>query len=100
MRIDEPRRVYSLTLKNIGKLEGDTRIVFGNEPVKVKGENGTGKTTIADALLPAATKVAGPGTITRGQREGEVKIDLGDLLVEQRYYKSKAGTEKMVLTLS
>ena len=37
MRIDEPRRVYSLTLKNIGKLEGDTRIVFGNEPVKVKG---------------------------------------------------------------
>ena len=98
--MNSPRRVYSLVLRNIGKLEGDTRLVFGTAPVKLLGANGTGKSTIASCLLPAAQKVAGPGAVTRGQREGEVKIDLGDLIVEQRYYKSKTGAEKMVLTLS
>ncbi len=87
-------RVMRLTATNFKKLVL-VEITPKGAIVKVKGENGAGKSAVLDALFAAIGGAnASPDVpIRKGQDKAEVEVDLGTIIVRRRWSASGTSLE-------
>lgn len=87
-------RIIRMTARNIKRLRAVEITPAGNTVI-VGGQNGEGKTSVIDSI---AYGLAGKGAIPpepvrRGERKGEVILELDDLIVTRRLTKNNAYLE-------
>lgn len=83
-------KIISLEAENIKKIKA-TRIEPNGKPIVIlKGKNGVGKTTAIDCISYAlgGAKALPEMPITKGEDEGRILLDLGDIVIKWR------GTQK------
>lgn len=76
-------KIIQLQAQNIKNLKAIDITPPDEGAVMLRGENGAGKSAVIESLLMPLTgkKIAEP--IRRGQRKGEIKIDMGEYVVRQ-----------------
>lgn len=62
---------------------------FAREINEIAGQNGSGKTSIIDAIVtairgPKAKDIVGKDVLRRGESSGEITLDLGDIIVTRK----------------
>jgi DNA repair exonuclease SbcCD ATPase subunit len=90
---ERPVRVHSLRTQNILGIE-DVELTFGPDDslVIVGGDNGAGKTSLIDSLFFAiGGKPDAKRPIRDGAESGDIRLDLGDLVVTRRFRAKEDG---------
>lgn len=78
-------QIENISIKNFKSIESYDSYIGGKD-VYLIGPNGSGKTSFIDAVFCTLTgENLPPKPVTVGKKEGEVKIDLGEIEVKAKY---------------
>ena len=92
-----PMRLHQLRVSNFMRITGYTIEARGRHII-VSAKNGTGKTSLLDAIFVALTGAdskAIPEPITHGQAKADIVVDLGEYVVKRVF---TAKSTKVVVT--
>lgn len=86
-------KVVSLVAENFKRL-GAVEIAPDGNMVKIGGKNGSGKSSVLDAIYVAlcGRAVAPPKPIRNGEEQCHLKLDLGDIIVSRTFTAKEGGT--------
>jgi DNA repair exonuclease SbcCD ATPase subunit len=94
--MNEPLRILSLEANNILRLRA-VHISPEGDVVVIGGENGQGKSSVLNAIRMAfgGAKAIPPDPVHRGAKDGDVRVDLGEIVVE--FVVKKNGKHEVVV---
>jgi len=92
-RGETPLRIVELRAENVKRLKAVTIHPDGSMVV-IGGKNAQGKTSVLDAIMYAlGGKDTQPAEVVRrGEKRGEVRLDLGDLVVRRTFTAAGGGS--------
>lgn len=93
-------KIISLQASNVKKLVAVEIRPDGNV-VEICGKNGQGKTSVLDSIwwALAGTKHIQAAPIRKGADEARIRLDLGEIVVSRRFWKSKTGEDESSITV-
>ena len=94
-----PRTVVALTVDSFQRIRAARVEPSPDGLVLVRGRNGQGKSSLLGSMLDAFGAERSELPITEGQHAGEVRVDLGDLVVVEKLTRDDAGKAKRRLVV-
>jgi hypothetical protein len=90
-------KILKLTAENVKKLVAVEITPAGNV-VQITGANGSGKSSVLDAIFWALAGTAGVDAVPvrTGAQKARIRLDLGDLIVTRRFIAESGGTSLVV----
>lgn len=98
----EPMTVVGLSVDAFRRITAARITPTPTGLIQVRGKNGAGKSSLLDAMLSplAGAKARPEQAIQSGHHAASSRLDLGGLIVEERYTKSADGREKAALVVT
>jgi predicted ATP-dependent endonuclease of OLD family len=93
-------KIVSLAAENFKRLIAVEITPTGNM-VQITGKNGSGKTSLLDALWVAlaGAGVAQPVPIRTGEKSARIRLDLGEIIVTRTFKKTEGGAVTTAITV-